>query len=53
LHRCVGFRYALPDKLKQIVVAVGQGSTAAMSAFEDISGMVGEEKKVAEAVKKG
>ena len=39
--------------LKQIVVAVGQGSTAAMSAFEDISGMAGEEKKVAEAVKKG
>ncbi|OGW35438.1 MAG: hypothetical protein A2X58_11505 [Nitrospirae bacterium GWC2_56_14] len=39
--------------LKQIVVAVGQGSTAAMSAFEDISGMVGDEKKVAEAVKKG
>ena len=39
--------------LKQIVVAVGQGSMAAMSAFEDISSMAGEEKKVAEAVKKG
>ncbi len=38
--------------LKQIVVAVGQGSTAAMSAFEDISSMAGEEKKVAESVKK-
>ncbi len=39
--------------LKQIVVAVGQGSTAAMSAFEDISSMVGEEGKVAETAKKG
>lgn len=39
--------------LKQIVVAVGQGSTAAMSAFEDISSRAGEEKRVAEAVKKG
>ncbi len=39
--------------LKQIVVAVGQGSMAAMSAFEDISGRAGEEKKVAEAVKNG
>jgi len=39
--------------LKQIVVAVGQGSTAAMSAFEDISSMAGEGKTVAEVVKKG
>jgi thioredoxin reductase (NADPH) len=39
--------------LKQIAVAVGQGSMAAMSAFEDISNMAGEEKTVAEAVKKG
>jgi len=38
--------------LKQIVVAVGQGSMAAMSAFEDISSMVGEEKKVVDAAKK-
>ena len=38
--------------LKQIVVAVGQGSTAAMSAFEDIFATVGEEKRVAEGAKK-
>ncbi len=39
--------------LKQIVVAVGQGSTAAMSAFEDISSMAGEEERIVEAVRKG
>ncbi len=39
--------------LKQIVVAVGQGSMAAMSAFEDISSMAGEERKVADTAKKG
>jgi len=33
--------------LKQIVVAVGQGSMAAMSAFEDISSMAGEVMKTA------
>jgi thioredoxin reductase (NADPH) len=38
--------------LKQIVVAVGQGSTAAMSAFEDISSMAGLEKKAAAFAKK-
>jgi thioredoxin reductase (NADPH) len=37
--------------LKQIAVAVGQGSIAAMSAFEDISSMVKEKKEAAAAVK--
>src|SRR5574341_456280 len=37
--------------LKQIAVAVGQGSIAAMSAFEDISSMVKETKEAAAAVK--